>query len=205
MQSPCAATQRHTQAHSFRFVDPTPRTWNGLNCNILHFGNVQKLYICQLQYEKFGSNLFKRGSRRFTNIGVLPNPERNRRSGSGQRPNPNPEPGFGSGKFGFAPKFELNFPITSGEWIDATPTPGTLVINLGDQFARWTNDIFKSTVHRAANRSGERRYSIPLFFGTDYDVLLEPIAGCVSDERPPRYEVTTAGDYVKMRLQATYH
>ncbi|KAH9030324.1 2OG-Fe-II oxygenase [Lactarius pseudohatsudake] len=93
---------------------------------------------------------------------------------------------------------------TSGEWIDATPTPGTLVINLGDQFARWTNDVFKSTVHRAANRSGERRYSIPLFFGTDYDVLLEPIAGCVSDERPPRYEVTTAGDYVKMRLQATY-
>ncbi|KAH9060198.1 2OG-Fe-II oxygenase [Lactarius vividus] len=65
---------------------------------------------------------------------------------------------------------------TSGEWIDATPTPGTLVINLGDQFARWTNDVFKST----------------------------PIAGCVSDERPPRYEVTTAGDYVKMRLQATY-
>lgn len=92
----------------------------------------------------------------------------------------------------------------SGEWIDAPPTPGTLVINLGDQFARWTNDVFKSTVHRADNRSGERRYSIPLFFGTDYDVLLEPIAGCVSDEQPPRYEVMTAGDYVKMRLKATY-
>ena len=36
-----------------------------------------------------------------------------------------------------------------------------------------TDDVFKSTVHRAANRSGARRYSIPLFFGTDYDVLLE--------------------------------
>lgn len=36
-----------------------------------------------------------------------------------------------------------------------------------------TDDVFKSTVHRAANRSGERRYSIPLFFGTDYDVRLE--------------------------------
>ncbi|KAI0292201.1 Clavaminate synthase-like protein [Multifurca ochricompacta] len=93
---------------------------------------------------------------------------------------------------------------TSGEWIDAPSIPGTLVINLGDQFARWTNDVFKSTVHRAANRSGARRYSIPLFFGTDYDVLLEPIPSCVSAERPPRYEVVTAGDYVKMRLQATY-
>lgn len=63
--------------------------------------------------------------------------------------------------------------------------------SLGDQFARWTSashqggrldphhkgyctdDVFKSTVHRAANRSGARRYSIPLFFGTDYDVRLE--------------------------------
>ncbi|GLB38567.1 putative iron ascorbate-dependent oxidoreductase family protein [Lyophyllum shimeji] len=91
------------------------------------------------------------------------------------------------------------------QWINAPPIPGTLVINLGDQFARWTNDIFKSTVHRAVNRSGVRRYSIPLFFGTDYDVKLEPIPSCLSEERPPRYEVITAGEYVKSRLQATYH
>ena len=36
-----------------------------------------------------------------------------------------------------------------------------------------TDDVFKSTVHRVANHPGARRYSIPLFFGTDYDVLLE--------------------------------
>ncbi|RDB14867.1 2-oxoglutarate-Fe(II) type oxidoreductase [Hypsizygus marmoreus] len=93
---------------------------------------------------------------------------------------------------------------SSKEWIDAPPIPGTLVINLGDQFARWTNDIFKSTVHRAINRNNVHRYSIPLFFGTDYDVELEPIPGCTSDERPPRYKVITAGEYVKARLEATY-
>ncbi|KAG8773306.1 hypothetical protein FRC16_005421, partial [Serendipita sp. 398] len=62
---------------------------------------------------------------------------------------------------------------SAGKWIQATPIHGTLVVNLGDQLARWTNDVFKSTVHRAINRSGVRRYSIPLFFGTDYDVPIE--------------------------------
>ncbi|KAF8877149.1 hypothetical protein CPB84DRAFT_1795256 [Gymnopilus junonius] len=91
------------------------------------------------------------------------------------------------------------------KWINAPPIPGTLVINLGDQFARWTNDIFKSTVHRAINRSGVRRYSIPLFFGTDYNVELEPMPSCVSADRPLKYEIITAGEYVKARLQATYN
>ena len=36
-----------------------------------------------------------------------------------------------------------------------------------------TDDVFKSTVHRAINKSGKERYSIPLFFGTDYHVNIE--------------------------------
>ncbi|OCH90438.1 Clavaminate synthase-like protein [Obba rivulosa] len=92
-----------------------------------------------------------------------------------------------------------------GKWIDAVPIPGTLVINLGDQFARWTNDVFKSTVHRAVNRSGIERYSIPLFFGSDYDVKLEPIPSCVSEDNPPKYETITAGEYVRSRLEATFY
>ncbi|KAI0718197.1 Clavaminate synthase-like protein [Cerioporus squamosus] len=92
----------------------------------------------------------------------------------------------------------------NGKWVDAVPIPGTLVVNLGDQFARWTNDVFKSTMHRAINRSGVERYSIPLFFGTDYDVKLEALPSCVSDDYPAQYEVVTAGEYVKSRLEATY-
>lgn len=61
---------------------------------------------------------------------------------------------------------------------------------------------------------------MPLFFGTDYDVKLEvslpihgfrcglksrePIPGCVTKDNPAKYEVVTAGDYVKSRLEATY-
>ncbi|KAJ3790215.1 hypothetical protein GGU10DRAFT_425194 [Lentinula aff. detonsa] len=83
------------------------------------------------------------------------------------------------------------------EWIDAPPIPG-------DQFARWTNGIFKSTVHRAINRSNVYRYSIPLFMGANWDAKLEPIPGCVSPDRPLQYEVITAGEYVKVKLADTY-
>jgi isopenicillin N synthase-like dioxygenase len=92
----------------------------------------------------------------------------------------------------------------NGKWTNAVPIPGTFVVNIGDQFARWTNDIFKSTVHRATNLSGLERYSIPLFFGTNYDVLLEPLPGCVSPGETPKYDIVTAGEYVKSRLEATY-
>ncbi|VDB91816.1 unnamed protein product [Peniophora sp. CBMAI 1063] len=91
-----------------------------------------------------------------------------------------------------------------GVWVDAVPIPGTLVVNIGDQLARWTNDVFKSTRHRAVNRSGVERHSIPLFFGTDYNVLLEALPSCVSDDMPSKYEPVIAGDYVKQRLEETY-
>ncbi|KAG1854112.1 hypothetical protein C8R48DRAFT_722353 [Suillus tomentosus] len=91
------------------------------------------------------------------------------------------------------------------QWINVPPLAGTLVINLGDQSARWTNDIFKSTVHRAMNKNIVDRYSIALFFGTDYEVNIEPIYTCVTAEKPATYPAITAGEYVKQRLKAMYN
>ncbi|KAI6123630.1 hypothetical protein EDD16DRAFT_630190 [Pisolithus croceorrhizus] len=93
---------------------------------------------------------------------------------------------------------------SKNQWINATPIPGTLVINIGDLLSRWTNDIFRSTVHRAINRSGVRRYSIPLFIGADPDVDVEPLPSCVSPDRPARYEIINSGEYVRQRLRDMY-
>ncbi|KAI6107662.1 hypothetical protein EDD16DRAFT_89984 [Pisolithus croceorrhizus] len=94
---------------------------------------------------------------------------------------------------------------SENRWVDAPAIPGTLVVNIGDQLARWTNDVFRSTVHRATNRTGVHRHSIPLFFGTDYHVQVEPMPSCVSPERPPKYEPVAAGDYVQQRLRDVYY
>ena len=59
-----------------------------------------------------------------------------------------------------------------GEWIGAPFIPGTLVINIGDLFQRWTNDVYRSNLHRVVNRTGKERYSIPTFFNLDYHTMV---------------------------------
>ncbi|KAK6331294.1 hypothetical protein TWF730_004381 [Orbilia blumenaviensis] len=92
----------------------------------------------------------------------------------------------------------------TGEWVAATPMKGTFVVNVGDSMARWTNDMYLSTIHRAINRTGVRRYSVPFFFGVDYETTIEVLESCVSEGRPPKYKPINAGDYIKQRLNETY-
>ena len=92
----------------------------------------------------------------------------------------------------------------TGEWIAADPVPGCFVVNVGDQMARWTNDLFASTVHRAVNRSGKERYSIPFFFGPNYDAVIEVLPSCVDEDHPAKYPPITSGEYVNGRFKATF-
>lgn len=93
---------------------------------------------------------------------------------------------------------------SAGEWISAVPIPGTFVVNIGDLMARWTNGVFASTVHRAINSSGKERFSIPYFFGPNYDTVIETLPSCVSPERPATYPTVTTGDYVLSRFNDTF-
>ena len=50
------------------------------------------------------------------------------------------------------------------EWIDAPIIENSIVLNVADMFARWSNDILKSTPHRIVNSDLSRpRYSMPYF------------------------------------------
>ena len=92
----------------------------------------------------------------------------------------------------------------AGEWIEAPPVECAFIVNVGDMMERWTNDYFKSTIHRAINRTGRQRYSIPLFFGPNPDVEIAVLESCQSPTNPPKYAPVEAGAYVEQRITETY-
>jgi len=90
---------------------------------------------------------------------------------------------------------------SAGEWIDVPPISGTLVVNIGDLFATWTNDLYTSNLHRALNVSSKARISIPFFASPQGATRVECLATCQSPDNPPRYSPVTAGEYVRTLIE----
>ena len=88
----------------------------------------------------------------------------------------------------------------AGRWIDIPPVAGTFVVNIGDLMARWTNDRFTSNIHRAANRTGRNRYSIPFFMGANVNTEIRCLESCTGPDDPPRYPPVLAGAHIEARL-----
>ena len=92
----------------------------------------------------------------------------------------------------------------AGEWVEAPPIEDTFVINIGDMLMRWSNGQFRSTPHRVINRSGRARYSFPLFFASDYDVVVRCLPTCSGEGDPPRFPPTIAGRWTERNITDVY-
>ncbi len=90
-----------------------------------------------------------------------------------------------------------------GTWVTAPPIPGTLLVNVGDLLARWTNGAYRSTPHRVINRSDKERLSIVLAYDPEPDTVIDPrdIFGPACDTQN---DPVTCGDYLTWRFEKAF-
>lgn len=92
-----------------------------------------------------------------------------------------------------------------GRWIPVSPSPGELVVNIGDMLQRLTNGVLRSTSHRVVNpppeRRGQSRYSMPFFLHFRSDFLIEALPGTVPEGEEPKWPPITADEYLQERLR----
>ena len=93
----------------------------------------------------------------------------------------------------------LQVEAIDGTWLDVEPVDGGLIVNLGDLMQRWTNDRWRSTMHRVLPVEG-RRLSIPFFHNANWDAVVECI---IDDATPARYPPTTAGRHLMDKFRST--
>jgi isopenicillin N synthase-like dioxygenase len=100
----------------------------------------------------------------------------------------------------------LEVQMPDGNWVEATPLPDTLVVNLGDMIPRWTNGLYHSNPHRVRNRhsGGAPRYSIPFFYEPGYFARIEAVPGTVPPGQVPRFKPCTAGEHLIEMYARTY-
>lgn len=92
----------------------------------------------------------------------------------------------------------------NGNWIVVNPIPDTVVVNVGELVARWTNNRLKATQHRVRNLSNHSRYSIAFFLDMDHDAMIEPIETCVSDTYPRQYTPIRVSEFIDKMHRRDY-
>lgn len=63
--------------------------------------------------------------------------------------------------------------VKDGKWIAVKPNPEALIINIGDLFQAWSNDVYKSVKHRVMANPWKERFSIAYFLCPSYETVIQ--------------------------------
>ncbi|KAJ0081910.1 hypothetical protein Patl1_11053 [Pistacia atlantica] len=63
--------------------------------------------------------------------------------------------------------------VKDEKWISVKPNPEALIINIGDLFQAWSNEVYKSVQHRVVTNPTMERFSTAYFFCPSYDTVIQ--------------------------------
>ena len=90
-----------------------------------------------------------------------------------------------------------------GDWVYAPPLDGTLIVNVGDLLARWTDGFYRSTPHRVINESSQERLSLVLAFDPNAETMIDART-IFGSEYLPKQEPISCGDYLSWRFSKAF-
>ncbi|XP_060669815.1 gibberellin 2-beta-dioxygenase 8 isoform X2 [Ziziphus jujuba] len=79
--------------------------------------------------------------------------------------------------------------VKDDTWIAVKPNPEALIINIGDLFQAWSNDVYKSVEHRVVTNMEVERFSTAYFFCPSYETVIESCC------EPSVYRKFSFGEY----------
>lgn len=103
----------------------------------------------------------------------------------------------------------LEVMAADGSWIGVPHVPGAFVVNLGDLMAMWTNDRWRSTLHRVVNPEStvaatERRQSMAFFHQPNWDAEIRCLEPCMDAGELPRYQPVRSGPWLRSKFEAAH-
>ncbi|KAK4653384.1 hypothetical protein QC762_0083020 [Podospora pseudocomata] len=88
-----------------------------------------------------------------------------------------------------------------GQWLNARPVEGTLVVNFGDYMQRITNGKWVSTVHRVVNNSGRERLSMAFFWGFGLHERCGVLDSVLEEGEEKKYDEVGCWEWVQRRIE----
>ncbi|KAF3451667.1 hypothetical protein FNV43_RR07763 [Rhamnella rubrinervis] len=89
--------------------------------------------------------------------------------------------------------------VKDDTWIAVKPNVDALIINIGDLFQAWSNNVYMSVQHRVVTNMQVERFSTAYFFCPSYDTVIESCC------QPSVYRKFSFGEYRKQVQEDVKH
>jgi isopenicillin N synthase-like dioxygenase len=84
------------------------------------------------------------------------------------------------------------------------PVAGALTINLGDMLQVWSNDHYRSPVHRVLASATRTRLSAPFFWNPSYPTICAPLPELLRGGERARYRPVSWAQFRNLRSAGDY-